>query len=132
MLNAVFTCLISCSLKFCRLKGFPFWPGKLMRVNSENNTDIRSLIPVYMSYILIFIYLFTCLLTFISFQCSHVFTCLTYVLTISSYQCSLPFDYHQVLPVYMSCMYSYRVFFHWYPPKKFKYGKPRLGESTLT
>ena len=27
---------------------------------------------------------------------------------------------------------SYRVFFHWYPPKKLKYGKPRLGESTLT
>ena len=24
------------------------------------------------------------------------------------------------------------VFFHWYPPKKLKYGKPRLGESTLT
>ena len=24
------------------------------------------------------------------------------------------------------------VFFHWYPPKKSKYGKPRLGESTLT
>ena len=23
-------------------------------------------------------------------------------------------------------------FFHWYPPKKFKYRKPRLGESTLT
>ena len=23
-------------------------------------------------------------------------------------------------------------FSHWYPPKKFKYGKPRLGESTLT
>ena len=23
-------------------------------------------------------------------------------------------------------------FFHWYPPKKLKYGKPRLGESTLT
>ena len=22
--------------------------------------------------------------------------------------------------------------FHWYPPKKLKYGKPRLGESTLT
>ena len=21
--------------------------------------------------------------------------------------------------------------FHWYPPKKLKYGKPRLGESTL-
>ena len=27
----------------------------------------------------------------------------------------------------------YRVFFlNWYPPKKLKYGKPRLGESTLT
>ena len=27
----------------------------------------------------------------------------------------------------------YRVIcFHWYPPKKLKYGKPRLGESTLT
>ena len=27
----------------------------------------------------------------------------------------------------------YRVFvFHWYPPKKLKYGKPRLGKSTLT
>ena len=24
------------------------------------------------------------------------------------------------------------VFSHWYPPKKLKYGKPRLGESTLT
>ena len=24
----------------------------------------------------------------------------------------------------------YRV--HWYPPKKYKYGKPRLGESTST
>ena len=23
-------------------------------------------------------------------------------------------------------------FFHWYPPKKLNYGKPRLGESTLT
>ena len=23
-------------------------------------------------------------------------------------------------------------FFHWYPPKKLKHGKPRLGESTLT
>ena len=27
----------------------------------------------------------------------------------------------------------YRVFFfNWYPPKKLKYGKPRLGESTAT
>ena len=24
------------------------------------------------------------------------------------------------------------VFFNWYPPKKLKYGKPRLGESTAT
>ena len=24
------------------------------------------------------------------------------------------------------------VFFHWYPPKRLKYGKSRLGESTLT
>ena len=23
-------------------------------------------------------------------------------------------------------------FFSWYPPKKLKYGKPRVGESTLT
>ena len=23
-------------------------------------------------------------------------------------------------------------FFNWYPPKKLKYGKPRLGESTVT
>ena len=23
-------------------------------------------------------------------------------------------------------------FFHWYPPKKLKFGKPRLGESSLT
>ena len=25
-----------------------------------------------------------------------------------------------------------RDFFHWYPPKKLTYGKPRLGESMLT
>ena len=29
-------------------------------------------------------------------------------------------------------MLTYRVFFHRYPPKKLKYGKPRYGESTLT
>ena len=28
---------------------------------------------------------------------------------------------------YTGCFFS-----HWYPPKKLKYGKPRLGESTLT
>ena len=27
---------------------------------------------------------------------------------------------------------TYRVFFNWYPPKKLKYEKPRLGESTAT
>ena len=27
---------------------------------------------------------------------------------------------------------DYRVFFNWYAPKKLKYVKPRLGESTLT
>ena len=26
---------------WAKLKGFPFWPGKLMRVNSENSADIR-------------------------------------------------------------------------------------------
>ena len=30
------------------------------------------------------------------------------------------------------CSTTYRVFFNWYPPEKLKYGKPRLGESTLT
>ena len=30
------------------------------------------------------------------------------------------------------CIYHTGCFFHWYPPKKLKYGKPRLGESTLT
>ena len=29
-------------------------------------------------------------------------------------------------------LFNYRAFFRWYPPKKLKYGKPRLGESTLT
>lgn len=28
-------------LVWAKLKGFPFWPGKIMRVNSENNSDIR-------------------------------------------------------------------------------------------
>lgn len=28
-------------LVWAKLKGFPFWPGKIMRVNSENNADIR-------------------------------------------------------------------------------------------
>ena len=55
-------------LTFSRLKGFPFWPGKLMRVNSENNTDIRS----------------------------YVFTCLACFLTIISYQCSSTIIYHHI------------------------------------
>ena len=28
--------------------------------------------------------------------------------------------------------YIQGVFFNWYPPKKLKYGKPRLGESTAS
>ena len=28
-------------LVWAKLKGFPYWPGKIMRVNSENNADIR-------------------------------------------------------------------------------------------
>ena len=31
------------------------------------------------------------------------------------------------IQIYTGCFFS-----HWYPPKKLKYGKPRLGESTLT
>ena len=34
-------CRFPHAVVWARLKGFPFWPGKLMRVNSENNTDIR-------------------------------------------------------------------------------------------
>ena len=35
--------------------------------------------------------------------------------------------YHYALHNHTGCFFS-----HWYPPKKLKYGKPRLGESTLT
>ena len=28
-------------LVWAKLKGFPYWPGKIMRVNSDNNADIR-------------------------------------------------------------------------------------------
>ena len=30
------------------------------------------------------------------------------------------------------CCHIQGDFFHWYPPKKLKYGKPRLGGSRLT
>ena len=33
---------------------------------------------------------------------------------------------------YVSVEYIQGVFFNWSPPKKLKYLKPRLGESTLT
>ena len=34
---------------------------------------------------------------------------------------------------WLTTEFKYRVFsFHWFPPKKLKYVKPRLGESTLT
>ena len=43
-------------------------------------------------------------------------------------------DHHQVcdLCLHYQLMIIQGVFFNWYPPKKLKYGKPRLGESTLT
>jgi hypothetical protein len=28
-------------LVWAKLKGYPFWPGKAMRVNSEDNADVR-------------------------------------------------------------------------------------------
>jgi hypothetical protein len=28
-------------LVWAKLKGFPFWPGKAMRVSSEENVDVR-------------------------------------------------------------------------------------------
>ena len=34
--------------------------------------------------------------------------------------------------IFFICLFIQGVFFHWYPPKKLKYGKPRLGGSTLT
>ena len=34
--------------------------------------------------------------------------------------------------LYLMCKDTGCFFFHWYPPKKLKYGNPRLGESTLT
>ena len=34
--------------------------------------------------------------------------------------------------IVIHCLCYTGCFFHWYPPKKFKYGKPRLGESTST
>ena len=40
---------------------------------------------------------------------------------------------HQASFLQVKLFSSYRVFFfHWASPKKLKYGKPRLGESTLT
>ena len=39
--------------------------------------------------------------------------------------------YHYALHI-MQCIMIQGVFSHWYPPIKLKYGKPRLGESTLT
>ena len=38
----------------------------------------------------------------------------------------------KVLSVLSFCPKYTGCFFHWYPPKKLKYGKPRSGESTLT
>ena len=37
-----------------------------------------------------------------------------------------------VIGLLCSRLFMQGVFFHWYPPKKLKYGKPRSGESKLT
>ena len=43
------------------------------------------------------------------------------------------YSHSAIVCSYIYIIYTlYRVFFHWYPPKKLKYGKPRLGESTAT
>ena len=47
--------------------------------------------------------------------------------TIQLFQAILDF-----ILIYVIYIMKYRVFFNWYPLKKLKYGKPRLGESTLT
>ena len=39
---------------------------------------------------------------------------------------------HPLLKILVNSKVIQSDFFHWYPPKKLKYGKPRLGESTLT
>ena len=43
----------------------------------------------------------------------------------------LPHTDQHLLKLKGSALYT-GCFFNWYPPKKLKYGKPRLGESTLT
>ena len=44
--------------------------------------------------------------------------------------------HHNIQYVYSDCivytLYTGCFFLRWYPPKKLKYGKPRLGESTAT
>lgn len=35
------TCRIPHLLVWAKLKGFPFWPGKAMRVNNEEQVDVR-------------------------------------------------------------------------------------------
>ena len=37
----VAACRVPHLLVWAKLKGFPFWPGKAMRVNSEDNVDVR-------------------------------------------------------------------------------------------
>ena len=37
----VAACRIPHLLVWAKLKGFPFWPGKAMRINSDENVDVR-------------------------------------------------------------------------------------------
>ena len=37
----VAACRVPHLLVWAKLKGFPFWPGKAMRVNSEDSVDVR-------------------------------------------------------------------------------------------
>ena len=48
-------------------------------------------------------------------------------------QCSLTrYIFRSIRDIGCSSLICTGCFFNWYPPKKLKYGKPRLGESTLT
>ena len=55
---------------------------------------------------------------------AHIFEFVVYV-----YICGLP--PFKSICVYLNMQYT-GFFFNWYPLKKLKYGKPRLGVSTLT
>ena len=62
-----------------------------------------------------------------------VYNLFSYVKWIVPHEHRLKLDFHVSDPYCLfHVLYYTGCFFHWYPPKKLKYGKPRLGESTLT